>query len=65
MAIQSYAPSLYEACAINDSVKRAMAHLSEVTSVTKVKLNTDYNFTDTSKAQYRYQAVFDLFYYDE
>jgi len=29
----------------------------------KVKLNSDYNFTDTVTKQYRYQAVYDISHY--
>ena len=31
--------------------------------IAKVDLNTDYNFTDTTTKQYRYQAVFDIVHY--
>ena len=30
-----------------------------------VRLNTDYNFTDTATKQYRYQAVFVIYWYEE
>ena len=31
----------------------------------KYNLNSDYNFTDTETKEYRYQAVFDINYYQE
>ena len=34
-------------------------------AISSAKLDTDYNFTDTSTREYRYQAVYDLTYYRE
>lgn len=62
IAIQSYAESLYEAAMINEKVKEAMIDIIYHEDVSKSSLNSDYNFTDTTKKKYRYQAVFDLFY---
>ena len=62
VAVQSYAPTLYEAAALNDIVKRAMFDIIALPSVSACRLNSDYNFTDTSTKKYRYQAVFDLTY---
>jgi hypothetical protein len=39
-----------------------MQGLIERDEVTKVTLNSNYNFTDTTTKEYRYQAVFDLYY---
>ena len=64
LAIQSYANSLYESAHLNEEVKKAMRNIIALDSVSKAKLNSDYNFTDTTKKQYRYQAVFDLVYFD-
>ena len=63
IAIQSYANTLYEAAALNDQIKVAMEEAVEVDEITKVSLNSDYNFTDTRTKRYRYQAVFDLVHY--
>lgn len=62
IAIQSYAESLYEAALLNEEVKEVMSNLVEVTNVSGVTLNSDYNFTDAETKQYRYQAVFDINY---
>lgn len=63
IAIQSYAESLYEAALLNEEVKRRMLYgLIKIPEISKVKLNTDYNFTDTTRKQYRYQAVYDITY---
>lgn len=63
IAIQSYAGSMYRAAEINDAVIHAMDHLVEYDGVSRVQLNSDYNFTDTTTKQYRYQAVFDITHY--
>lgn len=62
IAIRSYAESLYKAAALNEEVKAAMDDIVILDTISGAKLNTDYNFTDTTKKQYRYQAVYDLFY---
>lgn len=62
IAIQSYAPTLYEAAALNDDVKEAMDGMAYAENVFRAKLNSDYNYTDTSVKRYRYQAVYDMTY---
>lgn len=61
-AVQSYGSTLYKAASLNEEVKKAMKKLSEDDAVSAVRLNSDYNFTDTATKQYRYQAVFDIYY---
>lgn len=62
-AFQSYAKSLYEAMELNARVKEAVEGLIELDDIRSVRLNSDYNFTDTTTKEYRYQAVFDINYY--
>lgn len=62
ITLQSYADSLYAAAALNERVKEKMNQIVRLDSISKAKLNTDYNFTDTAKKKYRYQAVYDLFF---
>lgn len=62
-AIQSYADSLYDAAALNEQVKEAMESMVELDTISKVELNSDYNYTDMALKAYRYQAVFVLTYY--
>ena len=64
VAVQSYAESLYKSAVLNDTVKRAMRDIVVLDSVSRCRLNSDYDFTDTETKRYRYQAVFDLTYYD-
>lgn len=63
MAIQSYGASLYEAASLNEDVKRKMYDLPSVKEVYRCELNSDYNYTDTTTKNYRYQAVFDITHY--
>lgn len=63
IAIQSYAESLLEAAKLNEKIKNIMYDLVAVDEVSRVDLNSDYNFTDAETKQYRYQAVFDINYY--
>lgn len=62
-AFQSYAPSMYEAAKLNEEVKQAVESMIELNEIGRIGLNADYNFTDTAKKEYRYQAVFDINYY--
>ena len=64
-AVQSWARSLQKAAELNQQVKKAMDSLTEEAEISHAKLSTDYNFTDTSTKMYRYQAIYDLTYYEE
>lgn len=64
-AFQSYGDTLYEASALNDSVKSAIEMAEYLDEVSGVTLNSDYNFTDTASKSYRYQAVFAITYYEQ
>ncbi len=65
IAIQTYGESFYKAASLMDQVVHAMmyeaATKSEIASVT---LNSGpYNYTRQETKQYRYQSVFEVFYY--
>lgn len=62
IVLQSYAESMIEAARLNEDVKSAMDSIIEHKDIYKAKLNTDYNYTDTTKKQYRYQAVYQVTY---
>lgn len=64
MAVQSYAPTLYEAAQLNETVKAILLDAYTEDSISGVRLQTDYNYTDPATKQPRYQAVF-VFYYFE
>ena len=57
-AVQSYAATLAEAAKLNRRVKTAMLDAIELDMIYAVKLNSDYNYTDLSTKQYRYQGVY-------
>lgn len=63
IVIQSYAKSLYEAAALNEEVKELMESILELDEISSVQLNSDYNYTEPARKQYRYQAVFDVTHY--
>ena len=63
VAIQSYAESMFESAKLNEKIKNLMYDLITVAEVSRVKLNSDYNFTDTETKRYRYQAIFDIYHY--
>lgn len=63
IAIQSYGATLYEAMVLNDEVARVMDGFAELGEVISVKLDTDYNFTNTVTKQYRWQAVYQITHY--
>lgn len=63
IAFQSYAESKYEVALLNEQVKEAVENMITLNDVAGVYLNSDYNFTDTTKKEYRYQAVFEINHY--
>lgn len=63
IAFQSYAESMYEAAKLNEEVKEVVENMIEIDEIRGLKLNSDYNFTDTTTKEYRYQAVFDIKHY--
>ena len=64
LAIQSWAPSIEQAAQLNDQVKAAMAAAVELATISSCDLDTDYNFTDTARNRPRYQAIFEVVYYE-
>ena len=64
ITIQSYGNSLYEASIFNEQVKYQMEYNAiALEQIVSVSLNSDYNYTDTTTKEYRYQAVFDIVHY--
>ena len=63
LAIQSFSVSLYGSAKLNEQVKKVMMDSIELDEICKCGLNSDYNYTDTSRKKYRYQAVFDMVHY--
>ena len=63
IAVQSYAGSLFSAAELNEEVKSTMRNIVNLDEIVSAKLVRDYNFTDTTKKKYRYQAIFSVVYY--
>lgn len=64
LAIQSYAQTMQGASMLNELVIQAMENIADnVANVYESNLNSFYNFTDTTTKKYRYQCVYNLFYY--
>lgn len=57
-AFQSYGKTLTEALKLNNKLLDYMMIFEDA----NVKLNSNYNFTDTSTKKYRYQAILELIY---
>lgn len=63
ISVRSYSTSLSRAIDLNELVKAAMYESVSLPEITKVQLNSDYNYSDTETKRYRYQAVFDVTHY--
>lgn len=63
ITIQSYAESLYRAMQINEEIKEVLDRIVELDEISRCTLNSDYDYTDTTRKKYRYQAVFDIVHY--
>lgn len=63
IAVQSYGATLWDAMTLNEKVKEAMERFLLLDNVTRVELETDYNFTNTETKQYRWQAVYNITHY--
>lgn len=64
-AIQSYAATLASAAELNETVKKVMSGFAAETNISACRLNSDYEFTDTTKKRYRYQAVYEIYYMED
>ena len=63
VAVQSIAGTLYEAASLNELVKSIMENLPWLTEeVFGAELDSDYNFTDITTKERRYQAVYNITY---
>lgn len=65
VAIQSYAGTLYDTAVLNEQVKATMENIIGRNDISKCTFNSDYNYTDTARKKYRYQAVYDIVYFKE
>lgn len=68
IAIQSVSDSMqggsmFGAMSLNDEVKDAMENIIALDDIVSVRLISDYNYTDDSTKEYRYQAVYEITHY--
>lgn len=64
IAVQSYAPTLSAAASLNVTLIRLMESFADLDIIVRCALNSDYVYADEAARRYRYQAVFDITYYD-
>lgn len=63
IAIQSVTiASKAMAAEMNEALVEAMQSLVTLSNISACKLNSDYDYTDTTTKHFRYQAVFDITY---
>jgi len=63
-AFKSYSTQrLYNAALLDESVRQAMEQAVTLDSIASARLASNYNFTDVATKRYRYQAVYDIYYY--
>ena len=66
ITVRSYAPTLLQAAKLNKQIKFEMVYgLPELPQIAGIRLNSDYNNTDPETRRYRYQAVYEITYYDD
>lgn len=63
-AVQSWAGSEADAAALNVTVRNAMEAMITLPNISRSHCETDYNFTDTTTKHSRYQAVFEVVFYE-
>lgn len=63
VAVQSISSvSMLNAASMSKAAEKAMKALPELPDIGRCQLNSAYNFTDPETREYRYQAVFDIYY---
>lgn len=66
LAVQSYAPSMVGAMALNREAYGVLTGtLVNDPAVCRVSCISDYDFTDTATARHRWQAIYEITYYDD
>ncbi len=66
LAVQSiHADSIGGAMELNERVKKAVSALEADDRFTRVRCNSDGDFTDPETRRFRWQALFEITYYEE
>jgi len=63
ITVQSYSDTLLNTAQLNDRVVKILLNAIDCPEISRVDLNSSYNYTDTQEKRYRYQAVFDVTHY--
>ena len=61
--VQSNGPSLALAARMNEEIKAAIFDAITLNEISRVELNGDYNYSDPTTKQYRYQGVYVITHY--
>lgn len=64
VAVQSWASTRAAAAALNNQVKAVMADAVSLGKISHCRLDTNYNFTDATTKHPRYQAVFEVVFFN-
>lgn len=65
LAVQSWAPTRDAAAQLCAAVEAVMAGIVAEPEISRCALDTSYNFTDTTRKIFRYQAIFSVVHYLE
>ena len=63
VAVQSYGATKAEAAELHEEILAKLPAIATGDVVSACDVNAEYDYTDTTTKQYRYQAVFDIIYY--
>ena len=62
-ALQSWGNSMIDVIRLNEEIKALIESAIILNEIVSVRINSDYNYTETSLKKYRYQAVVDIVHY--
>lgn len=65
LAVQSYGKTKLETAQMNHKIVQTMLEAVTLPQISACDLNTDYDFPDVTRKLPRYQAIFDVTYYDD
>ena len=65
LAVQSYGPTKLRAAHLHESVLQAMLRMTELDDISAISVNAEYDYPDYTRKENRFQAVFNIVYYQE
>lgn len=65
VAVQSYGKTKLETAQMNHKIVQTMLEAVTLPQISACDLNTDYDFPDVTQKLPRYQAIFNVTYYDD